>query len=198
MNYVNTFILRYTLFDPIEINDKLIDNVPHAKILGLHVSCDLKWNFHINEVIKKARKRLYCLSQLKRSGLGTSELVQFFRTCVRPITEYACPVFHDSLPAYLSQDLEAVQKRAMRMIFPFCPYEEALAQSKLGTLSGRRQEVTDKLFNSILENKDNKLHKLLPEPSVRSYNLRNKSRFKPVFKTNRFRNSFITYNALKA
>ncbi|PFX34739.1 Transposon TX1 uncharacterized 149 kDa protein [Stylophora pistillata] len=35
--------------------------------------------------------------ELKRSGLGTRELVQFFCTCIRPITEYACPVFHDGL-----------------------------------------------------------------------------------------------------
>ena len=38
---------------------------------------------------------MYSLSQLKRSGLGTRELVQFFCTCIRPITEYVCPVFHD-------------------------------------------------------------------------------------------------------
>ena len=62
------------------------------------------------------RKRLFCLSQLKRAGLGPNELVQFYRTCIRPITEYACPVFHDGLPVYLSHELEAVQKRAMRIL----------------------------------------------------------------------------------
>ena len=29
----------------------------------------------------------YSLSQLKRSGLGIRELVQFFCTCIRPITQ---------------------------------------------------------------------------------------------------------------
>ena len=61
----------------IMINDKQIDTVPQAKILGFYVSNDLKWNFHINEVIKKARRSLYCLRQLKRSGLGTNKLIQF-------------------------------------------------------------------------------------------------------------------------
>ena len=73
--------------------------VTSAKILGLNVSSDLKER-------KKAKKRLCSLSQLKRSGLGTRELVQFFCTCIRPITEYACPVFHGSLPVYLSSKLE--------------------------------------------------------------------------------------------
>ena len=79
-----------------------------AKIQGLNVSSDLKWNCHIDSIVKKAKKRLYSLSQLKCSGLGTRELVQFFWTCIRPITEYACPVFHDSPPPYLSNELEGV------------------------------------------------------------------------------------------
>ena len=80
-----------------------IELVATAKILGLNVSSDLKWNSHIDSIIKKAQKRLYSLSQLKRSGLGTRGLVQFFCTCIRPITGDACPVFHDSLPTYLSR-----------------------------------------------------------------------------------------------
>ena len=43
-----------------KINDKQIDTVPQAKTLGLYVSNGLKWNFHINEVIKKAVRR-YCV-----------------------------------------------------------------------------------------------------------------------------------------
>ena len=113
-------------------------SVTSAKILGVNVSSYLKWNCHIDSIIKKAKKRLYSLSQLKRSGQGTRELVHFFCTCIRPITEYAGPVFQDSLPAYLSNELEGVQKRAMRIIFPFCSYKESLVESSLTELSDRR------------------------------------------------------------
>ena len=61
----------------------------------------------MDSIIKKAKKRLYSLSQLKHSGLGTREQVQFFCTCICPIRD-ACPVFNDSLPAYLSNELEGV------------------------------------------------------------------------------------------
>ena len=144
----------------IKINDKEIDTVPQAKILGLHVSNDLKWNFHINEVIKKARRRLYCLRHLQRSGLGIKELIQFFCSCIRPITEYACPVFHNGLPSYLSEDLEVVQKRGLKIIYPELSYEQALAKSDLCPLSTRRQEITDRLFQSIIKGNDHKLKKL--------------------------------------
>ena len=60
-----------TSFDPVVVNGMPIDLVTSAKILGLNIFNDLKWNCHIDSIIKKAKKRLYSLSQLKRSGLGT-------------------------------------------------------------------------------------------------------------------------------
>ena len=136
-----------------------IELVATAKILGLNVSSDLKWNSHIDSIIKKAQKRLYSLSQLKRSGLGTRGLVQFFCTCIRPITEYECPVF---LPAYLSSELGRVQKRAMRIIFPFCSYNESLVKSNVIKLSDRRRELVEKPFKEVVQSKQNKPHGLLP------------------------------------
>ena len=192
-----TFSTANNSFDPIVINGSEIECVPKAKILGMHITCNLKWNCHIEEIGKKSRKRMYCLSQLKRSGLGTQELIQFYRTCIRPLTEYACPVFHDSLPKYLSEELERIQRRAMRIIFPFKPYQEALAQAGLETLSARRQSLTNKLFSKIVEDTNNKLHNLLPEMNTCHYNLRKKRKFNANFKTNRLKNSFILSNALK-
>ena len=73
--------------------------------------------------------RLYCLTQLKRANVGTKELLQFYITCIRPITEYACPVFHNKVTNYLSDDLEAIQRRALKIIFPRTTYDEALSRT---------------------------------------------------------------------
>ena len=125
---INFSTKNTTSVDPVVVNGMPIELVATAKILGLNVSSDLKWNSHIDSIIKKAQKRLYGLSQLKRSGLGTRGLVQFFCPFIRPVMEYTCPVFRDSLPAYISSELERVQKRAMRIIFPFCSYNESLVE----------------------------------------------------------------------
>ena len=162
-----------TSFDPVVVNGRPIDLVTRAKILCLNISNGLKWNCHIDSVIKKAKKRLHSLSQLKRPGLGSRELVQVFCTCIRPITEYACPVFHDGLPVYLSNDLEGVQKRAMRIILPLCSYNEALVESGLTKLLDRCQELVDKLFKEVLQNEQNKLHELFPAHNTCTFNLRN-------------------------
>ena len=46
-------------FDPLTVNGKKLPVVKNAKIVGLTISNNLKWSDHINEVIKKANKRLY-------------------------------------------------------------------------------------------------------------------------------------------
>ena len=56
------------------VNGMSIDLVTSAEILGLNISNYLKWNCHIDSIIKEAKEHLYSLSQLKRSGLGTREL----------------------------------------------------------------------------------------------------------------------------
>ena len=133
-------------FDPITINNKELEVVESVKLLGMHISNDLKWNSHISVFMKKANKRLYFLSQLKRSNVGSKELITFYCTCIRPVTEYGCPVFHDSLPNYLVTDIERIQKRAMRIIFPALSYDESLSVAELVPLEARRQQLTDKLF----------------------------------------------------
>ena len=119
------------MFDLIIVNGEILEVVDSAKILGLSVSNNLKQNNHIDQIISKARKRLYFLSQLKRARVGKKELVLFITTCIRPILEYPCPVFLNGLANYLSQDLELIQKKALRIILPWVSYEDALQSTGL-------------------------------------------------------------------
>ncbi|XP_046862446.1 uncharacterized protein LOC124455878 [Xenia sp. Carnegie-2017] len=77
---------------PITINNITLDIVQHAKVLGMFIASNLKWNIHVNEIIKKCRKRLYYLIQLERANIEVKELLQFYKTCIRPVLEYALGV----------------------------------------------------------------------------------------------------------
>ena len=46
-------------FEAVSSNNKPIEVVTSVKLLGLTISNDLKWNTHIEEVIKKGAVRLY-------------------------------------------------------------------------------------------------------------------------------------------
>ena len=119
-------------------------------------------------------------------GIGTILLylyTSYNRKCV--------PVYHNGLPSYLSEDLDVLQERGMRIIHPELSLEQALAKSDLCPLSTRRQEITDRLFQSIIKGNDHKLKKLLPDICKYNYNLRIPRKFKPMFKTNTFRDSSL-------
>ncbi len=181
-------------FNPVMVNDQPVEVVKHAKLLGLTISSSLKWNMHIEDTIKKANKRLYCLVQLKRAKVPEKEIVQFYCTCIRPILEYAAPVFHHSLPQYLADDLERVQQRSLGIIFKCEKYNKCLEYSGLETLVNRRQVLCSKLFDSITSNLDHKLYKLLPPKKKQTYNLRHKRSFSSLLvRTKRFKNTFIPY-----
>ena len=114
------------VFEPITINGKNVEVVTSTKLLGLTISNYLKWNTHISNTCKKVSTQLYFLRQLKRAKLPSNDLVLFYIICIRPVVEYACEVFHNSLPQYLSDDLEKLQKRAFRIIFPDMHYKDVL------------------------------------------------------------------------
>ena len=88
---------------------------------------------------------------------------QFYWVCVRPILEYALTVFHYSLSKYLSDEIERVQKRALRIVYPNIPYENALIEAGMKTLYARRQTACIKLFNQILEDPHHKLNDQIQE-----------------------------------
>ena len=162
------------------------------------ISHDLKWNMHSSELIRKCSSRLYFLRQLKRSGVAPSELVQFYVTCIRPVLEYASPVFHRSLPNYISEDLERIQRRAFRIIYPDLSYSVALETVGLPKLHERREKISIDLFDEIVCNPTHSLHSLLPQRKSCKYALRRKSDFTlPLCKTERLKKSFIFSHVYK-
>ena len=81
------------------------ERVSSAKLLGVTIRNDLKWNDHIEIITTKAAKRLYLLRQLKRVGINSNDLILFYCSIIRSILEYSCQLFHRSLPSYLSDDI---------------------------------------------------------------------------------------------
>ena len=51
----------------IKIDGIDVEQVDHAKLLGVTISHDLSWNKHVENIVKKAGKRLYMMYQLKRA-----------------------------------------------------------------------------------------------------------------------------------
>ena len=131
----------------------------------------------------KENKHLYYLVLLRRAGVPSEDVINFYCTTIRPVLEYSAQVFHHSrlprylktvlMTRYLSEDIERVQKRAMSIICPGLPYRDCLARFGLSTLHDRHQELCTKLFNSI-SSLQNSLHCLLLPKHEAKYNTRRK------------------------
>ena len=87
---------------------KELSEVQRAKILGVTISKDLKWNEHVYESIRKVNKRLHFLVLLKRAGVSHQVIIQFYCTVMRSVLEYCTPIFNHSPPEYLNEDHERV------------------------------------------------------------------------------------------
>ena len=113
--------------------------------------------------------------------------------------DYAAPVFHYSLPKYLMRELEHVQKRAMSIICPGRSYNEALDIMNFKELAIHHDEICETLFDTIVNDNNHRLYKLLRATYETTYLLRRTRPFNvPRFTTDRFKNSFIVSSRLKA
>ena len=158
------------------IGSNLIERVTSYKILGVILSNDLSWNNHTEYITKKATKKLYSLRVLCRAGVESSNILKVYLTTIRPVLEYAVPVWQN-IPEYLSDAIETVQKRALKIIFPTAEsYTEAVQLAQLKTLAERRDDLCMK-YMERMKCSDHPLKHLLPRPvaDICHYNLRRHS-----------------------
>ena len=175
------------------IEGNVVERVDHVKLLGITLSNDLTWKRHVDNIVKKAGKRMYMLYQLKRAGVNQADLVTIHISVVRPVVEYACPVWHTNLSIYLSDNIEMIQKRAVRAIFPDMSYVDIINHINLSTLKERRDYLCKKYFINM-QARSHKVKCLLPEKRLVDYNLRRGNMYPlTVTRSNRYNNSLIPW-----
>ncbi len=63
--------------DPLHIGNDTVSQVETAKLLGVMISNDLKWDMHISKMTRKASQRLYFLTILHRCKAPLTTLLEF-------------------------------------------------------------------------------------------------------------------------
>ena len=178
-------------FDAPNVNTKELEQVDSVKVLGVTISNTLKCNCHVSELIKKANKRMYFLTLLKRAKVPTSDIFSFYTTCIRPVLRYCTPLYHNALPDYLGNDVERVQKRALSIISPTLSYHDLLQSLKLETLKVRRNDRCQKLFDQVVSEPEHKLRHFLPGKNKCPCNLRKRGFVAYKTRTKRFSSTFF-------
>jgi len=176
----------------IVINNKSIERVQNFKVLGVMFSDDLTWSSHVQHMLGKIAKRYFIISQLVRIGVNCKDIVTVYCAVMRSVLEYACVVWHPGLTSTESGEIERVQKRVLRTIFPHLRYKDALVAASLERLDVRRESMVRTIFQEV-KNPTHVLHPLLPTRSGAS-NTRSRYPYElPRHRTNRFTKSFFNY-----
>lgn len=178
------------------LNGKAIEYTEDACILGVWISADMKWGKHVTTIIKKASSRLFWLKKLKRSGVCTEDLCAIYLLYVRPVIEYAVPVWHAGLTTLQSQQLERIQKRALRIILGnnYTSYADALSTCNLCTLKARRESLCLKFAKSLMNSPTFRPWLPPTRNTVHNMDLKGGSQLSlPFIRSDRYRNSAIPY-----
>jgi hypothetical protein len=76
----------------------------------------LTWSAHVNPVGKKAANRLGVLGLLfnRRSGLSVRNGVLLYRQFIRPMMDYACPIWRSASRSHVRK-LQVLQSKCVRI-----------------------------------------------------------------------------------
>ena len=151
------------------------------------------WSTHVQYMVKRANSRLYVLRTLKHHSLSFQDLIVVYTSFVRPVVEYAVPVWSGGLTKQQVKFIEQVQKRALRIILgaAYSSYKHALLQSKLMSLEDRRAKLC-LAFAKSMQVPSSKLYHLLPQSRTCHYQTRNSTTIVEMrCRTSRFINSAL-------
>ena len=85
----------------------------------------------------------------KGAGLPTDRLAHWFISVIRPVLEYCAVVWHHGLLKYQVDSIEAIQRRALRIVYPITVPMAPLHYAGLQSLFDRREKLCRDFFQKM-------------------------------------------------
>ena len=122
------FTHDYQFTSRTKIQDEVVEVIKETKLLGVIINDQLSWDSNTTYLVKRANSRMRLLHKLVDFGVPEDDLVNIYILYVRSILEQSCQVWHSSLTLQNFQDLECVQKNALKIILQedYLSYSNAL------------------------------------------------------------------------
>ena len=189
------FTNNYKFGTRMKLNDENLEIVDRAKLLGVVITDDLKWEANTESLVKRANCRMELLRKVASFGTSLEEKRNIYILFVRSVLEQSCVVWNSSLTKENEEDLERVQRSAMRIIIGkhFENYDEALMEANLDSLKTRREHLCYKF--AIKCTKSEKSKEMFPvRIKDHQMEIRNEEKFLVQHaNTERLKNSAIPY-----
>ena len=119
------------------------------------ITDDLKWNENTAALVKRVNSKMELPRRVASFGTTIEEMKNIYILFIRSVLEQSCVVLNSYLTEENIQDLERIQKSAVRIILGnnYKDYESALLKVDLETLGNRRKDLCLKFARSCLKNK---------------------------------------------
>ncbi len=101
------------------------------KFLGSIISQDLKWDTHIDSIVKKAQQKLYLLRQLRKCNLPQELLKQFYSAVIESVLCTLITVWLDSATKSDTRRFQRTIRTAERIIRVPLPTLQELYTSRV-------------------------------------------------------------------
>ena len=128
--------------------ENLVQVVNEAKLLGIILTSDLRWEANTEYICRKAYKKMWTLRRMKALHLDPLLIVDVYIKEVRSVLELAVPAWHSGLTVKQSADIERVQRVALHIILSdintgksVYNYDMSLVLLDLEPLSVRREKL---------------------------------------------------------
>ena len=137
------FTDKYKFTTRLQLNNTNLEVVNQAKLLGVIITDDLKWEKNTEYLVKKAYSRMELLRKVAEFTKSMEDKKEIYVLYIRSILEQSSVVWHSSLTKENAEDLERVQKCAVKLILgeKYENYEDALTKVDLDSLQDRREKL---------------------------------------------------------
>ena len=125
------------------------------ELLGTIISNDLKWDLNTANLVKRANARMELLRRVAGFGTPEEDLKTIYILFIRSILEQSATVWHSSLTEDNKNDLERIQKSAVKVILKesYKGYIQGLHKLDLLTLDERRDSLCLEFAQRCVKNK---------------------------------------------
>ncbi len=116
---------------PLTIMNSTVTAVESFRFLGTTISQDLKWDIHIDSIVRKAQQRLYFLRQLRKFNLPQELLKQFYSAIIESVLCTSITVWFSSATKSDLRRLRRVVRTAERIVGTTLPTLQELYLSRV-------------------------------------------------------------------
>ncbi len=105
--------------------------------MGITISQDLKWDNHIDSIVKKAQQRLYFLRQLRKFNLPQELLKQLYSAIIESVLCTSITAWFSSATKSDLRRIQRVVRTAERIIGTTLPTLQELYLSRMSKRAGK-------------------------------------------------------------